>query len=346
MHLNDFNYTLPPDLIAQYPLQQRDTCKLLKLDRVTGALQHSWFKEVRTFLHSGDLLVLNDTRVIPVRLACRRPTGGAVEVFFTRKIDDLTWKALLKPARRLHEGSLLSIEGDPAAGSLIVKDVTSGGERVIGFSPGSSARIEDLIQRHGVMPLPPYIRRKADENDFAAYQTVFAVRPGAVAAPTAGLHFTSELLKDIQEQGTRTEYVTLHVGIGTFLPVKVSDPRDHVMHEEEYELREETVKMIQATKKQGGRVIAVGTTVVRVLEHCAQSPGGLCAGSGRTSLKILPPWEFKVVDGLITNFHLPQSTLLMLVSAFSSIEHIKAAYAEAIRAEYRFYSYGDAMLII
>jgi S-adenosylmethionine:tRNA ribosyltransferase-isomerase len=346
MHLNDFNYTLPPDLIAQYPLKQRDACKLLKLDRGTGALQHSWFKEVSTFLHSGDLLVLNDTRVMPVRLACRRSTGGAVEVFFTRKIDDLTWKALLKPARRLHEGSLLSIEGDPAAGSLIVKEVTSGGERVIGFSPGSIATIEDLIRRHGVMPLPPYIRRKADENDLASYQTVFAVRPGAVAAPTAGLHFTPELLKDIQEQGTRTAYVTLHVGIGTFLPVKVSDPRDHVMHEEEYELKEETAKMIQATKKQGGRIIAVGTTVVRVLEHCAQSPGGLCAGSGRTSLKILPPWEFKVVDGLITNFHLPQSTLLMLVSAFSSIEHIKAAYTEAIRAEYRFYSYGDAMLII
>jgi S-adenosylmethionine:tRNA ribosyltransferase-isomerase len=346
LHTDDFNYTLPDKLIAQHPMEQRDACRLMVLDRTDGSLRHRRFSDLMELLLPGDLLVLNDTRVLPVRLFCRKKTGGAVEALFTEKIDDRTWKALLKPARRLATGSTLSIEEDPAAGTLVIQDIQPGGERRIGFVPGESASIEELIERHGAMPLPPYIRRMADSKDRGDYQTVFAAKPGAVAAPTAGLHFTSGLLDAIKERGVKTTKVTLHVGIGTFLPVKVDDPRDHIMHEEWYDLPRETVELIEMTKKTGGRVVAVGTTVVRVIEHCALAEGGFRAGSGRTSLKILPPWEFKVIDALITNFHLPKSTLLMLVSAFASIGQIKTAYAVAIGAEYRFFSYGDAMLII
>jgi S-adenosylmethionine:tRNA ribosyltransferase-isomerase len=346
LHTDDFDYTLPDEFIAQHPMDRRDACRLIVLDRADGSLQHRRFSDLRELLLPGDLLVLNDTRVLPARLFCRKKTGGAVEALFTEKIDDRTWKALLKPARRLAPGSTLSIEGDPAAGTLVIQDIKPGGERCIGFVPGTGASIEEIIERHGAMPLPPYIRREADGDDRRNYQTVFAVKPGAVAAPTAGLHFTEELLDAIKERGVKIAYVTLHVGIGTFLPVKVGDPRDHVMHEERYDLPHETVELIEMTKKTGGRVIAVGTTVVRVIEHCALGDGGFRAGSGRTSLKILPPWEFKVIDALITNFHLPKSTLLMLVSAFASIGQIKTAYAGAIGAGYRFFSYGDAMLII
>ena len=346
LHTDDFDYSLPDELIAQHPMDQRDACRLMVLDRSDGSLQHRRFSDLKELLLPGDLLVLNDTRVLPVRLYCRKRTGGAVEVLFTEKIDESTWKALLKPARRLASGSALSIEGDPTAGTLLIMDAVTGGERSIGFAPSRCASIEEIIETHGAMPLPPYIRREADGADRSDYQTVFAVKPGAVAAPTAGLHFTKGLLDAIEERGVKIAYVTLHVGIGTFLPVKVTDPRDHVMHEERYDLSQETVLEINRTKKTGGRVIAVGTTVVRVIEHCALMDGGFCTGSGRTSLKILPPWEFKVVDALITNFHLPKSTLLMLVSAFASIGQIKTAYAGAIKAGYRFFSYGDAMLII
>ena len=346
LHTDDFDFTLPEEFIAQHPLDQRDACRLLVLDRADGSLHHRRFYELAELLAPGDLLVLNDTRVLPVRVACRKKTGGAVELLFTEKIDASTWKALLKPARRCSVGTVLSIEGDPAAGTFVIKDVTPGGERCIGFNPGRCASIEVCIENFGVMPLPPYIRRDAEGSDRSDYQTVFAAKPGAVAAPTAGLHFTRELLGAIQERGVKIAYVTLHVGIGTFLPVKVIDPRDHVMHEEWYDLPPATVEEINRTKKSGGRVIAVGTTVVRVIEHCALAHTGFSAGSGRTSLKILPPWEFRVVDALITNFHLPRSTLLMLVSAFASIDQIKSAYAGAINAGYRFFSYGDAMLII
>jgi S-adenosylmethionine:tRNA ribosyltransferase-isomerase len=346
LHTDDFDYKLPVELIAQHPINQRDACRLMVLNRADGSLQHRQFSDLAELLLPGDLLVLNDTRVLPVRLFCKKKTGGLVEVLFTEKIDDRTWKALLKPARRLVSGSTLLIEGNPAAGTLVVQGIVPGGERCIGFVPGQSASIEEIIERHGAMPLPPYIRRAADGDDRSDYQTVFAAKPGAVAAPTAGLHFTADLLDALKARGVKIAYVTLHVGIGTFLPVKAGDPRDHVMHEERYELSQETAQEIGRTKKTGGRVIAVGTTVVRVIEHCALADGGLRAGSGRTSLKILPPWDFRVIDALITNFHLPRSTLLMLVSAFASVGQIRTAYTGAIGAGYRFFSYGDAMLII
>ncbi|MBN1127451.1 MAG: tRNA preQ1(34) S-adenosylmethionine ribosyltransferase-isomerase QueA, partial [Chitinispirillaceae bacterium] len=257
---------------------------------------------------------------------------------------DRTWKALVRPARRLpHDATVLAPDGDV----LVVQSIEPGGERVVSLAFGSvSPSVGELLERSGTMPLPPYIRRPVEPDDREAYQTVYARESGAVAAPTAGLHFTPSLLAALREKGVNTAEVTLHVGIGTFLPVKVSDPADHVMHAERYMLPQETVEAIRRTKAGGGRVVAVGTTTVRVLEHSAAATGAVTSGQGRTRLKILPPHAFTAVDVLITNFHLPKSTLLMLVSAFASREMILAAYAEAVKKEYRFFSYGDAMMMV
>jgi len=346
MLTEDFDYRLPKDLIAQHPLRQRDACRLLVLDRRTGAVTHTMFADLVNLLRPDDLLVLNDTRVMPARLFCRKESGGKVELLFTGQIDPTTWKALAKPGRRLKPGTVLQVDHDPDAGTLVIEGMVPGGERVVRLAAGARyASIAEVIERRGCMPLPPYIRRPAGDSDRQDYQTVYARKAGAVAAPTAGLHFTPELFAALRERGTGCAFLTLHVGIGTFLPVKVSDPSAHVMHEEPYELSQEAVEAVMRAKRAGGRVIAVGTTAVRVLEHCALLPGGFHASKGVTNLKILPPYAFKVADGIITNFHLPKSTLLMLVSAFASLEYILAAYGEAAREKYRFFSYGDAMFI-
>jgi S-adenosylmethionine:tRNA ribosyltransferase-isomerase len=346
MRTEDFYFLLPQELIAQNPLKDRDACRLMVIDRATGAFEHHAFSDLVTLLRPNDLLVLNDTRVLPARVFCRRPGGGKAELLFIEAIDALTWKALVKPGRRLLPGSTVIVEKDLLVGELRVTGSGEMGERVIRLSAGSGfGSLAELIERCGDMPLPPYVRRQAGSDDSEAYQTVYARHRGAIAAPTAGLHFTDRLLAALRERGVRCAFLTLHVGPGTFLPVKVSDPAQHRMHEEEYMLPSDTVEAVVRTKKEGGSVIAVGTTVVRALEHCAAVEGELRASRGRTRLKILPPYAFKTIDGLVTNFHLPQSTLIMLVAAFASRESILAAYAAAVAARYRFFSYGDAMFI-
>ena len=346
MLTSDFDYTLPEQLIAQHPLRRRDGCRLLVLDRKSGEVEHRLFPDVVGLSAPGDLFVFNDTRVIPARLFCRKASGGSVELLFTRLLDPRTWKALVKPGRGLKAGTVLFVNNGQDAVTLRVDEVLPDGGRVISLpDAGRYGSIAELIGIYGRVPLPPYIRRPDSSSDREDYQTVYARTEGAVAAPTAGLHFTRELLDGLRRRGAGLAFLTLHVGMGTFLPVKVADPREHLMHEEEFELPEETAAAVMRTKQAGGRVIAVGTTVVRVLEHCALLSGALSASQGRTALKILPPWEFRIVDGLITNFHLPKSTLLMLVSALASRERVLAAYAEAVREKYRFFSYGDAMFV-
>ena len=347
MRTEDFDYHLPSDLIAQRPLKERDACRLLVLDKATGAIRHTIFRDLPGLLKPHDRLVFNDTRVLPARLFCRKQSGGTVELLFTGPLGGGAWKALAKPSRRLRPGTVLSVDGDPAAPSLRIDGGGSEGEWVIRLADRNGFdSIAGIIERYGRMPLPPYIKRAVDDQDATTYQTVYAAHPGAIAAPTAGLHFTPQLFTELGIRGVATTFVTLHVGRGTFLPVKVSDPRDHVMHEEEYMLSPGAAGEIVRTKKEGGRVIAVGTTVVRILEHCSPAPGALNPSQGRTGLKILQPYEFKIVDGLITNFHLPKSTLLMLVCAFAGKKSITDAYTEAIRLKYRFFSYGDAMFVI
>ncbi len=345
MRTIDFDYYLPKELIAQEPVENRESCRLLVLDRATGAIAHRVFSDLTTLLKAGDLLVLNDTRVLPARLRCRRPGGGKVELLFIEPVDALSWKTLAKPGRRLRPGDTVAVESEGIAQELTIAGIGDNGERVVRLGSGSFTTLEDLIERCGEMPLPPYIRRSVHSGDGDAYQTVYARNTGAVAAPTAGLHFSKKMLEEVRARGIRCAYLTLHVGPGTFLPVKVDDPAEHPMHEEAYLLPAETAEAVVKTRKEGGRVIAVGTTVVRVLEHCAAADGVLRAAAGRTRLKILPPYAFRTVDGLITNFHLPQSTLLMLVSAFAGRELVLSAYAAAIADRYRFFSYGDAMFI-
>lgn len=345
MQTRDFEYDLPEELIAQRPAAQRDACRLLVLDRRSGAISHRVFSDLAGLLRPGDLLVWNDTKVIPARLFCRTKSGSAVELLFTEKIGDNEWKALVKPGKRCMPGVALAVAGHEAAGRLVIEAVLEGGERAVRLEAGVSS-LEELLERCGEVPLPPYIRRPAEAGDRAAYQTVYAARPGAIAAPTAGLHFTPGLLAALASRGVGGAAVTLHVGAGTFLPVKTDDPRQHVMHEERFEVPPSAAGAIGAARERGGRVVAVGTTVVRVLEHCAAADGQVRPASGRTRLMILPPYRFAATDCLITNFHLPRSTLLMLVCAFATRERVLAAYAEAVRERYRFYSYGDAMAIV
>ncbi|NLW31578.1 MAG: tRNA preQ1(34) S-adenosylmethionine ribosyltransferase-isomerase QueA [Fibrobacter sp.] len=345
LNTSEFYYDLPSELIAQMPLKQRDKCRLLHLCRKSGSVEHLKFMDIKRLVRCGDRLVLNDTKVIPARLFGKKETGAQIEFLFLEKIDELCWKAMAKPAKRLHEGVRVKVNGVENT-FLNIDKVLPDGERVIRLEENDEGfDMEQLLNRYGHLPLPPYIDRADCEIDKEAYQTVYSKKPGAVAAPTAGLHFTDELLGELVNSGIDISYLTLHVGAGTFRPVKVSDPRRHEMHEEIYELTPQTVREIEETRKNGGRVIAVGTTVVRVLEHCS-SDGKLTSSCGKTKLMILPPFNFKTVDGLITNFHLPLSTLLMLVCAFGGTSNVLKAYSDAVLEKYRFFSYGDAMFII
>lgn len=343
LHVDQFDYLLPSHLIAQEPLSKRDQCKLMHVPKEGSEIRHVQFKDILKILRKGDRLVLNDTRVIPARVFARKENGLRIEFLFVEKKDDLTWAALVGPARRLPVGATAEVENCPGC-FLKIESVLANGDRVVSATGARS--IEQIIEDYGSLPLPHYIERNENEMDRESYQTVFARNSGAVAAPTAGLHFTDELLNELSSAGIDISFLTLHVGIGTFRPVKHADPRMHDMHEERYILSSNTVEQINNTSKNGGRIIAVGTTVVRVLEHCALKCNELCAGEGKTKLLILPPYEFRVVDGLITNFHLPKSTLLMLVCAFGGRNKIMEAYNNAVKYQYRFYSYGDAMIVL
>lgn len=346
MNVSDFDYELPGDLIAQVPQERRDASRLLVLDRTSGAIEHRIFSELPGLLDPGDLLVLNDARVIPARLFARKPTGGRVELLLVERIDEQErrFRALIGASRAPKPGAILLAEG-----GLRIEVAARSGDSYEVRLLGAGGSIEEILDAFGRMPLPPYVRRDPDDGleplDRERYQTVYARNPGAVAAPTAGLHFSEALLDRIRARGVRLATVTLHVGPGSFLPVRVERVEEHRMHGESYELPEETAEAIAETRGRGGRVVAVGTTVVRTLEACAL-PGGLVrSGTGRCDLFIYPGFRFQVVDALVTNFHLPRSTLLMLVCAFAGRERVLAAYREAIGRRYRFYSYGDAMLV-
>jgi len=346
MRTEDFDYFLPPELIAQSPVEPRDASRLMVLHRDTGRWEHRLFRDLPEYLRPGDVLVANESRVIPARLYGRKiPTGGKVELLLVSKLDEWTWRALVR-GHRIREGTKL---GFPASGGFklvgeVIK-VEESGERVVRFRE----EVEPLLEDIGVVPLPPYIRRPL--ADAERYQTVYARVSGSVAAPTAGLHFTHGLIRRLQERGVRFAFVTLHIGPATFRPVRTERIEDHVMHSEYCELSEETAELLNEVREEGRRIVAIGTTTVRVLETAALRAGGegparLEPFSGWTDLFIYPGFRFRVVDALITNFHLPRSTLLMLVSAFAGRELVLRAYQEAIRQRYRFYSFGDAMLIL
>lgn len=339
--LEDFLYNLPENFIAQYPLKERDACRLLILNRKSGKIEHRQFSEVVNFLKPGDCLVLNDTRVFPARLlGLKDKSTNQIEIFLLRKLEGDMWETLVKPARKVRIGNKI-VFGEELSCDVI--DNTLFGGRIVEFNyQGDFNRI---LEKVGHTPLPPYIKREAEEEDKLYYQTVYAQKIGAVAAPTAGLHFTNALLKKIEDKGITITSLTLHVGMGTFKPVKVDDIRRHKMDPEYYELSAESAGIINKTKAGGGAVVAVGTTTVRALETIADNHGLIRHGRGWTEKFIYPPYKFRMVDGLITNFHLPGSTLLMLVSAFSSVETVKKTYQEAMARKYRFFSYGDAMLI-
>jgi len=336
MKTSDFDYNLPESSIAQTPAEPRDSSRLLVLHRDTNELEHRIFRDVADYLNPGDLLVLNQTRVIPARIYARKETGGRVELLLLRRRDTLTWEALVG-GKGLRVGRMVKVEDGP---NVEILELLEGSERLIKFSEP----IEPYFSQVGNVPLPPYIHEKLDDPE--RYQTVYAREPGSAAAPTAGLHFTPRLLEELQVKGVRIAYVTLHVGLDTFAPVNEDDPQEHRIHTEWCELTQETADLINDTKSRGKRVIAVGTTSVRTLETVGvQSEETVKPYVGPTSLFILPGYQFKIIDAMITNFHLPKSTLVMLVSAFAGRERILDAYKTAVDEGYRFYSFGDAMFI-
>jgi len=335
MKTADFDYYLPESSIAQTPAEPRDSSRLLVLHRDTGELEHRIFRDVADYLRAGDLLVLNQTRVIPARIYARKETGGRVEILLLRRRDELTWEALVG-GKGLRVGTLVRVEEGPEAEIL---EILEGSERLIKFSEP----IEPYFPKVGNVPLPPYIHEKLDDPE--RYQTVYAREPGSAAAPTAGLHFTPRLLEELQVKGVNIVYVTLHVGLDTFAPVTEDNPEEHKIHSEWCELSLETANAINETRTKGGRVIAVGTTSVRTLESVV-GQDAILSYNGPTSLFILPGYQFKIVDAMITNFHLPKSSLIMLVSAFAGREKILKTYEIAVQEDYRFYSFGDAMLIL
>lgn len=337
----DFYYDLPEELIAQTPLADRSASRLMVLDKETGAVSHHHFKEIIDYLHSGDTLVLNDTKVIPARLYGEKiGTGGSMEfLLLKRSTEENCWEVIVKPGKRAREGAKFSF-GNGKLLAEVVK-VMDDGDRIVRFS--YDGIFENILDEIGQMPLPPYIKAKLEDKD--RYQTVYSKYKGSAAAPTAGLHFTKELLEQIRQKGVNIAYVTLHVGLGTFRPVKEENVLQHKMHTEEYFVTPENAEIINRTHENGGRIISVGTTSTRVLESVADETGHVHACHAQTDIFIYPGYRFKVIDGLITNFHLPESTLIMLVSALSSREHILAAYEEAVREKYRFFSFGDAMFI-
>ena len=340
MKTSDFYYDLPEDLIAQTPLEQRDTSRLLALDRVTGEISHEHFYDIIDHLKPGDCLVMNDSRVLPARLLGHRPTGGAVEVLLLRDLGDKKWECLCKPGRKMQVGHQV-IFGDGELTARVV-EVRDDGNRVVEFR--YEGIFLEVLERLGKMPLPPYI--KAELADQERYQTVYSRAVGSAAAPTAGLHWTNELLDKARAKGVKTAFVTLHVGLGTFRPVKAEDISDHHMHSELCMISAETAAVLNETKANGGRVICVGTTSCRTLESLVNEDGSFEAKSRWTEIFIYPGYQFKAMDGLITNFHLPESTLVMLVSAFAGRENVLRAYEEAVKERYRFFSFGDAMCIL
>ncbi len=341
MNLHDFYYELPQELIAQDPLQDRASSRLLLLDKKTGKTEHRIFKEITEYLHPGDCLVVNDTKVIPARLIGNKVgTDGKIEVLLLKRKEDNVWETLVKPGKKARPGAKISFGGGLLCAEVL--DVVEDGNRLIRFS--YEGIFEEILDQLGQMPLPPYITHQLEDKN--RYQTVYAKHDGSAAAPTAGLHFTPELLDDIRKKGVKIAHVTLHVGLGTFRPVKVENILEHHMHSEYYVVEEDQAKLINETKKHGGRIIAVGTTSCRTLESATGADGVLKAGSGWTDIFIYPGYQFKLIDCLVTNFHLPESTLVMLVSALAGREHVLHAYQEAVREKYRFFSFGDAMLII
>lgn len=339
MKTSDFDYELPPELIAQTPLERRDASRLMTLDKVTGEIGHRHFYELPSLLTAGDCLVLNDSRVLPARLIGRRESGGAAEVLLLTDKGDKTWECLVRPGRKLREGARVTFgDGELTAE---VTAVLPDGNRLVKFE--YEGIFLEVLERLGKMPLPPYIKEELQDRE--RYQTVYSREVGSAAAPTAGLHFTKELLEEVRRMGVKVCYVTLHVGLGTFRPVGEENLEEHDMHSEYCTISQETADTINETKQNGGRVICVGTTSCRTLESWASDDGTMKASAGWTNIYIYPGYRFKVMDALVTNFHLPQSTLIMLVSALAGREHVLAAYEDAVRNRYRFFSFGDAMFI-
>ena len=340
MNVTDYNFDLPQELIAQDPLEDRSSSRLLVLNKETGEMEHRVFRDIVEYLHPGDCLVINDTKVIPARLlGVKEDTGAHVEVLLLKRRENDIWETLVKPGNKCRPGAVLSFGDGLLKGTVL--DVVDEGNRLIQFS--YEGIFEQILDQLGQMPLPPYITHQLKDKN--RYQTVYAVHEGSAAAPTAGLHFTKELLKQIEDMGVKIAHVTLHVGLGTFRPVKVDNILDHHMHSEFYMVEESEAKKINDTKAEGGRVICVGTTSCRTIESATDENGILKAGSGWTEIFIYPGYKFKILDCLITNFHLPESTLVMLVSALAGRENILNAYQEAIKERYRFFSFGDAMFI-
>ena len=339
MKKTDFFFDLPPELIAQTPLRERDASRLLCLDKNTGAIRHGQFRELPDLLREGDCLVMNDSRVIPARLFGTRPSGGSVEVVLLRDLGGNEWECLTRPGRKTPPGTTLSF-GDGELTATVTR-AEADGNKVLAFQ--YQGIFLEVLDRLGQMPLPPYIKEKLEDKE--RYQTVYAKDPGSAAAPTAGLHFTPELLESIRDRGVRLCYVTLHVGLGTFRPVKEDNIEEHPMHSEYCIVPKETAEAVNETRSGGGRVIAVGTTSCRTLESFAREDGVLLPGSRWTDIFIYPGYRFRTIDALITNFHLPESTLIMLVSALAGRENVLRAYREAVNEKYRFFSFGDAMFI-
>ena len=341
MNVKDFYFDLPQELIAQDPLTDRAASRLLVLDKDTGAIQHKTFRDVTSYLRPGDCLVINDTKVIPARLfGVKTETGAKIELLLLKRREEDIWETLVKPGKKAMPGAVVSFGDGLLTGRIL--DTVEDGNRLIQFH--YEGIFEEILDQLGQMPLPPYITHQLKDKD--RYQTVYAVQEGSAAAPTAGLHFTKELLEKIQSMGVKIARVTLHVGLGTFRPVKVDDVLDHHMHTEFYQVEETEATKVNETKAAGGRVICVGTTSCRTIESAAGEDGRLKAGSGWTDIFIYPGYQFKLLDCLITNFHLPESTLVMLVCALAGREHVMAAYEEAVRERYRFFSFGDAMMIL
>lgn len=341
MKTSDFYYDLPKELIAQTPVEPRDSSRLMLLDRNNGAINHKHFYDIIDSLNPGDLLVANDSRVLPARIyGIKDETGARVEVLLLRQITGNRWEALCKPGKKAREGAAFSF-GDGLLRAT-VSEVKDDGNRIVDFE--CDENFFSTLDKIGQMPLPPYITEELKDRE--RYQTVYSHELGSAAAPTAGLHFTNELMQKIKDKGVNIAYVTLHVGLGTFRPVKVDDVTNHKMHSEHYEIPEETAKLINETKKNGGKVIAVGTTSCRTLESVASFYGEIKPCEGFTDIFIYPGYKFKVLDGLITNFHLPESTLIMLVSAFAGYDNVMNAYKTAVEEKYRFFSFGDAMCIL
>lgn len=341
MKTSDFFYELPEELIAQDPLEDRTASRLLVLDRKTDKLEHKIFSDVINYLNPGDCLVINNTRVIPARLIGEKEgTGGKVEILLLKRRENDIWESLVKPGKKLRTGARV-IFGDGRLKAEIL-EIAEEGNRLVKFY--YEGIFEEILDSLGEMPLPPYITHKLEDKEM--YQTVYAKFDGSAAAPTAGLHFTNELLEKIRQKGIRIASITLHVGLGTFRPVKVEDVNNHHMHTEWYEVNKEAADIINETKKNGGRVICVGTTSCRTIESVADENGLMSAKTGETDIFIYPGYKFKVMDGLITNFHLPESTLVMLVSAFAGKERVLSAYETAVKERYRFFSFGDAMILL